>query len=181
MARMRRFMQVAAGAAMGACFLAGEAVAAVNEGAIPPVALFLIGGPPPRAIDAGGSGSLQESAWHGRALFVERMDGQKWSPWSIIPLASGKASDGELAQGAEPRFTVWHQGENRRIEMGCAGSSWAWESLAAGASAQLEFGCGAQRYRAQVGAFRGDFKLATAYPGEDDAGQGRSKMSGSAP
>lgn len=137
-----------------------------RQSGLPAVEGSLAGAPSPQAISSGAESArgVPESPWLSRALFVERKEGGKWSPWAIVPLASGKESAGGLAEGAEPRFAIWHEGEMRRVEMGCSGSSWAWEQLSPGASAQLEFGCGHWRYRAQLGAFHGDAGLAKDLP-----------------
>ena len=162
---------------------AALAIAAIVPGAVaepildgrreglPAVDGSLIGSPAPRAMNGGAepAQSLPESPWLSRALFVELREGARWSPWAIVPLASGKESNGGLTEGSEPRFAIWHEGEMRRVEMGCSGSSWAWEQLAPGASAQLEFGCGNWRYRAQLGSFHGDAGLAKASPRRSSA------------
>lgn len=94
-----------------------------------------------------GIGEVNSAIWVGKALMVERRVDAKWLPLAQVPLRAG----GRFEAGEGLSFAVWHEGSARRVEMACGANEWAWEGLRPGASAQLEFACGAMRYRAQVG------------------------------
>lgn len=103
--------------------------------------------------------------WAGKALMVERLAKPagaavaKWTPYKSVELKKA----GETAGSAsEPSFAIWNEGQERRVEFGCAGQTFAWEGLRPGASAQLEFGCSGQRYRAQLGRVMGATQVAEA-------------------
>jgi hypothetical protein len=90
---------------------------------------------------------INSAVWIGKALMVERKLEAKWLPVAQVPLRAG----GRFGAGDGLSFAVWHEGSARRVEISCGANEWAWEGLRPGASAQLEFGCGSMRYRAQVG------------------------------
>lgn len=120
-----------------------------GEASVPTPAL--VDGRAGESAELGPQQSPADSEWSSKALLIERRSAGRWAPWGVVPLRVGQAPTPVASERTEPAFTVWHEGDARRVEMACAGTMWAWERLLPGASAQLEFGCGQVRYRVQVG------------------------------
>jgi hypothetical protein len=96
--------------------------------------------------------ALASLAWEDKALFVEARSGSGWAPWAMLPLRASSQPAARDLSSKEPSFGVDPRADgSRRVEIWCAGAMWAWDGLTLGTAQQLEFGCGASRYRAQIG------------------------------